>query len=78
MSQDISFIKNSKVIKKYLMYSILIIRHIFNITLKNGSEYFYEGGIYNGMGENYVTLKQKNRQWTVPISIKDKEEETNI
>ena len=22
--------------------------------------------------ENYVTLKQKNRQWTVPISIKDK------
>ena len=75
MSQDISFIK--KKLKGYQeisdVFDIDYHTHIQYISLKNGSEYFYEGGIYNGMGENYVTLKQKNRQWTVPISIKDKE-----
>lgn len=74
MSQDIEYIK--KELKKCeevdSPFDIKRGDKVKYITLKNGSEFFYDGGIYLKMLDNKVSLKEENSTKTVPISIIDK------
>ena len=59
MSQDLTEIK--KQLKNCeevdTIYDIKIGQHVKYVTIKNGDEYFYEGGPYVKMGDNKIILK---------------------
>ena len=74
MSQDIEYIKKELKNCEEVDSPFDIKRgdKVKYITLKNGSEFFYDGGIYLKMLDNKVSLKEENSTKTVPISIIDK------
>ena len=73
MSQDISYIR--KAIRSCeevdSPYDIKIGQHVKYITLKDNSEFFYEGGIYSMMGDNKIILKNKTKTEHVPLILKN-------
>lgn len=77
MSQDLTFIKKElKNCSEVNSYNDLDIgQHVKYITIKNNNEYFYNGGIYIKLGDNKITLKNKSRQWCVPLNYKNKDGE---
>ena len=64
MSQDLSYIKSE--IKNCeevdSPYDIKIGQSVKYITIKNGDEYFFDGGTYVKMGDNNITLKVDSKE----------------
>jgi hypothetical protein len=74
MSQDLTEIK--KQLKNCeevdTIYDIKIGQKVKYITIKNGDEYFYEGGEYVKMGDNKIVLKHNSKYEYVPLVIHNK------
>lgn len=75
MSQDISYIKNQLKNCEELdsPYDIKIGDKVKYITIKNGEEYFFDGGIYVKMGDNKIVLKVNSKYEYVPLIQQNKE-----
>ena len=75
MSQDLTEIK--KQLKNCqevdTIYDIKIGQHVKYITVKDGDEYFYEGGPYLKMGDNKIILKVGSKYEHIPLVIHNKE-----
>lgn len=75
MSQDLTEIK--KQLKNCeevdTIYDIKIGQKVKYITIKNGDEYFYEGGEYVKMGDNKIVLKNNSKYEYVPLVIHNKD-----
>jgi len=75
MSQNISLIK--KELQNYeevdSAFNIKTGDRVKYITLKDGSEYFYTGGIYQRMGDNRIILKSGGSTIYVPLTIANKD-----
>ena len=71
MSQDIRHIKQQLKICEEVdsPYDINIGDHVKYITLKDDSEFFYEGGTYLRMGDNKIILKNGNKYIYVPLEF---------
>ena len=69
MSQDLSYIKgeikNCEEVDS--PYDIKIGQTVKYITIKNGDEYFFDGGIYVKMGDNNITLKVDSKDEKVQL-----------
>ena len=69
MSQDLIEIK--KELKNCeevdTIYDIKIGQHVKYVTIKNGDEYFYEGGPYVKMGDNKMILKVGSKYEHIPL-----------
>ena len=50
-------------------YDIRIGQHVKYITLEDGSEFFYEGGIYTKMGNNNILLKNGSKNTYVKLNF---------
>ena len=72
MSQDIRYIKQQLKTCEEVdsPYDIKIGDHVKYITLKDESEFFYEGGTYLRMGDNKITLKDGSKYIYVPLVFK--------
>ena len=75
MSQDITYIKKQLQghDEIYSRFDISICSLVKYITLKDESEYFYEGGEYKGMGDNVIILVNKGKQKIVPLTYLEKD-----
>jgi len=75
MSQDITYIKKQLQGHEKIdsPFDISIGAFVKYITLKDGSEYFYEGGEYKGMGDNVIILVNKGKQKRVPLTYMEKD-----
>ena len=71
MTQNIKHIREK--LKSYeeviSPYDIQIGQHVKYITLENGSEFFYEGGIYTKMGNNNILLKNGSKNIYVQLNF---------
>ena len=73
MSTDLTFIRQSlkgceEITLPYKFPKNCWIKYI---TIKNDDEAFYEGGVFSGMGNQKIFLKNGNTKITVPTCIKD-------
>ena len=70
MSQDITYIKKQLHGHEEIdsPFDISIGSLVKYITLKDDSEYFYEGGEYKGMGDNMIILVNKGKQKRVHLT----------
>lgn len=71
MSQDLSYIKNilkncEEVESPFEIKRGDVVRYI---TIQNGSEFFYDGGIYLNMSDNKISVKGGDGVKKVPITI---------
>jgi hypothetical protein len=75
MSQDLTYIKNQlKVCDEVESpYDIKIGNKVKYITIKNGEEYFFDGGTYVKMGDNKIVLKVNSNYEYVPLIQQNKE-----
>ena len=75
MSQDITYIKQQLHGHEEINspFDISIGSLVKYITLKDESEYFYEGGEYKGMGDNVIILVNKGKQKSVPLTYMEKD-----
>ena len=78
MSQDLTYIRNS--LKGYTevnsVYDISKNDKIKYITINenDNEEYFHDGGIYLGMGDNFILIRENNgRPKNIPLNIVDKD-----
>lgn len=69
MSQDISYIKKELKLCEEVdsIYDLTIGQHVKYITVKEGDEFFYEGGKYVKMGDNKITLKVGSKYEYIPL-----------
>ena len=78
MSQDLKYIRSS--LKGYTevnsVYDISKNDKVKYITINetDNEEYFHDGGIYLGMGDNFILIRENNgRPKSVPLNIVDKD-----
>lgn len=75
MSQDLTYIRNQIKICDEVdsPYDIKIGDKVKYITIKNGEEYFFDGGTYVKMGDNKIVLKVNSKYEYVPLIQQNKE-----
>lgn len=75
MSQDISYIKKELKVCEEVdsIYDLKIGQHVKYITVKEGDEFFYEGGKYVKMGDNKIILKVGSKYEYIPLIHHNKE-----
>lgn len=71
MSQDLKYIKNilkkcEEVDSPFEIKKGDIVRYI---TIKNGAEFFFDGGEYQNMYDNKISLNESGRIKKIPINI---------
>ena len=75
MSQDLKYIKECLESCEEVdsPYELTKDCHVQYITLDDHEEYFYEGGIYQRMGDNRIILKKNNQIINIPLEYIDKD-----